>query len=72
MKTGISIKATKDDLDRFEFLTSERARLAAATIWACLRILQQEFVPGHRPLELIVEQVPKAYLRDWAKKLLAA
>lgn len=72
MKTGISIKPSKDDLRRFEGLRTDRAQLAAATVWAGLRILQEETGPGHAALDLLASGMTDAYCRNWAKKLLKA
>jgi hypothetical protein len=70
MSTTISIKPSRDDLKRFAGIGTDRANLAAATVWAGLRILQEEKGPGHAALDLITCEMPEAYRKNWAKKLL--
>lgn len=71
-KKVISIRPRRVDLDRFAYLVGDRKQAAAATAWAGLRALQTEFGPGHAALDLLASELPEAYRRNWAKKLLAA
>lgn len=71
-KKTISIRPKQADLKRFAHLDGERKQVAAATVWAGMRALQVEMGPGHTALDVATSDVPKMYLRNWAKKLLAA
>ena len=70
MKTGISIKPTKEDLKRFAGSGSPRSQLAKATAWRSLCILQQEEGPGYPALDFLAHEMTAAYRQNWAKKLL--
>ena len=72
MKTGISIKPTKEDLKRFAGSGSQRSQLAKATAWRCLCIMQEEEGPGYPALDFLAHEMTTAYRKNWAKKLLAA
>jgi hypothetical protein len=68
----VSIVPAREDIERFSHLDTERKRVAAATAWAGMRAFQLEMGPGHAALDLIASELPAAYQRNWAKKLLAA
>jgi len=70
MSSAISIKPSREDMKRFAGVGTQRANLAAATVWAGLRILQEEKGPGHAALDLLTCEMPDAYRKNWAKKLL--
>jgi len=70
MSSAISIKPSREDMKRFAGIGTQRANLAAATVWAGLRILQEEKGPGHAALDLLTCEMPEAYRKNWAKKLL--
>lgn len=71
MKTVV-IEPTREDIERFSHLDTERKRVAAATAWAGMRAFQLEMGPGHAALDLIAGELPAAYRRNWAKGLMAA
>ena len=68
----VGIVLTREDIERFSHLDTERKRVAAATAWAGMRAFQLEMGPGHAALDLIASELPAAYRRNWAKGLMAA
>lgn len=71
-KKTFTIRPKRDDIERFSHLDTERKRVAAATVWAGMRVFQLEMGPGHAALDLIASELPKPYQRNWAKRLLVA
>ena len=71
-KKTITIRPKRADRERFSHFDTERKRIAAATAWAGLCAFQQEMGPGHAALDLLTEEMPEAYRRNWAKGLLKA
>ena len=71
-KRTITIRPKRADIERFSHLDTERKRVAAATAWAGMRAFQIEMGPGHAALDLIAEELPEKYRRNWAKGLLRA
>ena len=66
------IVPTREDIERFSHLDTERQRVAAATVWASMCVFQQAMGPGHAALDVIASELPAAYRRNWAKGLLRA
>ena len=67
-----AIRPKRADIERFSHFDTEEKRVKAAAAWAGLRAFQMAMGPGHAALEMIASELPDAYRRNWAKKLLQA
>lgn len=71
-KKTFTIRPKRADIERFSYFDTEEKRVKAAAAWAGLRAFQMAMGPGHAALEMIANELPDAYRRNWAKKLLQA
>lgn len=71
-KKTFTVRPKRADIERFSYFDTEEKRVKAAAAWAGLRAFQMAMGPGHAALEMIANELPEAYRRNWAKKILQA
>lgn len=71
-KKTFTVRPKRADIERFSYFDTEEKRVKAAAAWAGLRAFQMAMGPGHAALDMIASELPEAYRRNWAKKLLQA